>query len=99
MQLGWRADWWPRFPCARRHFSGGCAKTSNHNRYRSLSLHLACDPLLEQRGHLQVILLEHHHMAVAMDSLVFQAPEGIGNAGLRQIPRGAMVVDRMIGGF
>ena len=40
------------------------------------SLHCAGEPLGDQRGDVEAVLLQHEHMAVAMNSAFFEAQEG-----------------------
>ncbi len=62
-------------------------------------LHVLLHPLVDQMGDVEVVLLQHHHVAVAVNALVLQADVLGLDAGLGEVLRGAVVVDLMIGGF
>jgi hypothetical protein len=50
-------------------------------------------------GDIEVVLLNHHDMAIAVDALILQAHEvGLG-AGLSEVLRRTMTVYRLKGGF
>ena len=64
-----------------------------------LSLHILPQPLVDEAGDLQIVLLQHHHVTVAEDAAVLQ-PDVLGlHAGLVEIFRRAVVVDLMIRGL
>ena len=45
------------------------------------SAHIALNPFIQELGNLQVVLLEHHHVPIAMDAFAFK-PDLIGGRGL-----------------
>ena len=47
----------------------------------NVSLH----PILQQCGYLGIVLLQHHHMTIPADPMLFKAHEVIGDAGLLQV--------------
>src|SRR2546422_9809463 len=63
------------------------------------SLHVFLDPFVHESRDLQIVLLDHHHMAVTTDTLVLE-PHVLGlHACLVEVLRGAVVVSLVIRSF
>jgi len=56
-------------------------------------------PLLDHARDHVAVLLQHHHVAVALDAPVAQPDEGVLHAGLREILHGAVVIRGVIRGL
>src|ERR1700724_2384139 len=61
------------------------------------SLHVLHHPLVDQMRDLEIVLLDHHHVAVAADALVLQADVLGLPPRLDEILGGAVIVDLVIG--
>src|SRR5262249_16945156 len=64
---------------------------------RRLPLHVRDDPAVDEFGDLEVVLLDHDHMAVTADAPVPQSNEVGLYAGLVRPLRSAMIEHRVIG--
>src|SRR6267378_3558716 len=55
-------------------------------------LNLLHHPFVDHAGDVEIVLLDHHHMAVAANALVLQADVFGLDAGLIEVLRGAVIV-------
>src|SRR5262245_3807866 len=56
-------------------------------------------PFVDHMRDLEIVLLDHHHVAVAMDAFVLQPDEFGPDACLTEILGGAVIVGLVIGGL
>ena len=60
------------------------------------SLHVILHPFVDYRGNVEIILLNHHQVAVAADASVLQADMLGLDTGLVEVLRGAVIINLMI---
>jgi hypothetical protein len=56
-------------------------------------LHVLHHPFVDHAGDVEIVLLDHHHVAIAADAFVLQADEFGLDAGLIEVLRGTVIVD------
>ena len=65
----------------------------------SISLHVPEHPVVNHLGDGEVVLLDHHHMPVAIDAFILQRHPFDFHPGLVEILYRAIVVELVVGGF
>jgi hypothetical protein len=83
--LGWPRNTKPATPSVRTHENSCRGKSPLTPAAAALLLHVARDPICNDASNFEIVLLQHHHVTVAMDAFIGQPDETILYTGLRQV--------------